>query len=75
MKVRKDLIYIAVAENVSEYFGEHGTVVEENFETARPQRCSGCLIQEFLLPRGPGTAVGLSALDAVTRMEERELER
>ena len=41
MKVWKDLIHIAMAENVSKHFGEHGTVVEENFETAWPSDAQG----------------------------------
>ena len=37
MKVRKDLIHIAMAENLGKHFGEYGTVVEEDFETAWPR--------------------------------------
>jgi len=41
MKIRKDLIHIARSESVPKYFGEHGTVVEENFETAWPRDVQG----------------------------------
>ena len=63
MKVRKDLIYISMPENVSKHFGEHGTIVEENFETAWARYAQGVCSRSLFLREARPPAVDLSPFD------------
>src|SRR6266550_1598020 len=72
MKVGKNLTHVAMPENFSQHFGEHRTIVEEDFETAWPRNAQRVSSGSIFLRQARPLSMDLSSTYPLAHCQHRK---